>query len=106
MMVLDQCVPSTVGRRPRRRAAMELTHRWARRSLAARGDSPQALFAHRAGRVLSRICARESARVIDARCPSTASPSAAWRWARAKAEREECTAMFAVVLRRRTSRAI
>jgi queuine tRNA-ribosyltransferase len=23
---------------------MELTHRWARRSLAARGDSPQALF--------------------------------------------------------------
>ena len=43
MMVLDQCVPSTVER-AEARAAMELTHRWARRSLAARGDSPQAMF--------------------------------------------------------------
>ena len=43
MMVLDQCVPSTVERGVARRA-MELTHRWALRSLAARGDSPQALF--------------------------------------------------------------
>ncbi len=43
MMVLDQCVPSTVEHTVAR-AAMELTHRWARRSLAARGDSPQALF--------------------------------------------------------------
>lgn len=44
MMVLDQCVPSTVDVSTAR-AAMELTHRWARRSLAARGDSSQALFA-------------------------------------------------------------
>jgi queuine tRNA-ribosyltransferase len=43
MMVLDQCVPSTVERGAAERA-MELTHRWALRSLAARGDSPQALF--------------------------------------------------------------
>ncbi len=43
MMVLDQCVPSTVDRSTAR-AAMELTHRWALRSLAARGDSQQALF--------------------------------------------------------------
>jgi len=43
MMVLDQCVPSTVDRGVAERA-MELTHRWALRSLAARGDSPQALF--------------------------------------------------------------
>ena len=44
MMVLDQCIDSTS---PHAQAveAMELTHRWARRSLAARGDSPQALFA-------------------------------------------------------------
>jgi queuine tRNA-ribosyltransferase len=44
MMVLDQCVPSTV---PYNVAedAMHLTHRWALRSLAAREDSPQALFA-------------------------------------------------------------
>ncbi len=43
MMVLDQCVPSTVEKEEAR-AAMELTHRWAERSLAARGDSKQALF--------------------------------------------------------------
>jgi queuine tRNA-ribosyltransferase len=43
MMVLDQCVPSTVDHATARRA-MELTHRWAQRSLDARGSSPQALF--------------------------------------------------------------
>ena len=43
MMVLDQCVPSTVDHATAR-AAMELTHRWAGRCLTARGDSPQALF--------------------------------------------------------------
>ncbi|MDX2227424.1 MAG: tRNA guanosine(34) transglycosylase Tgt [Verrucomicrobiae bacterium] len=43
MMVLDECVPSTVGI-ARAREAMELTHRWAARSLTARGDSPQSLF--------------------------------------------------------------
>jgi len=44
MMVLDQCIDST-SPLAAARAAMELTHRWARRSLAARGDSPQQLFA-------------------------------------------------------------
>ncbi len=43
MMVLDQCIPSTAPR-DEAEAAMELTHRWARRSLDARGDSPAALF--------------------------------------------------------------
>ena len=43
MMVLDQCIPSTAPH-AEAVAAMELTHRWALRSLAARGDSPQALF--------------------------------------------------------------
>lgn len=43
MMVLDQCIPSTSDVKIAREA-MELTHRWARRSLEARGDSPQALF--------------------------------------------------------------
>ena len=43
MMVLDHCIPSTA---PRAQAeeAMNLTHRWAERSLHARGDSPQAMF--------------------------------------------------------------
>jgi queuine tRNA-ribosyltransferase len=43
MMVLDQCIPSTAPR-DQAAAAMALTHRWALRSLAARGDSPAALF--------------------------------------------------------------
>jgi len=44
MMVLDQCIAAT-SPLDTTRAAMELTHRWARRSLAARGDTDQALFA-------------------------------------------------------------
>ena len=43
MMVLDQCIASTAPH-AEAEAAMELTHRWALRSLAARGESPQALF--------------------------------------------------------------
>lgn len=43
MMVLDQCIPSTAPREEAIRA-MELTHRWAKRSFDARGDSPQSMF--------------------------------------------------------------
>jgi len=43
MMVLDQCINSTAGY-DEAKIAMELTHRWALRSLAARGDSEQAMF--------------------------------------------------------------
>lgn len=43
MMALDQCILSTAPY-AQAEAAMELTHRWAERSLQARGDSPQALF--------------------------------------------------------------
>jgi queuine tRNA-ribosyltransferase len=43
MMVLDQCIPSTASHGETENA-MHLTHRWAERSLLARGDSPQALF--------------------------------------------------------------
>lgn len=43
MMVLDQCINSTAGY-DEAKAAMELTHRWALRSLAARGDSKQSMF--------------------------------------------------------------
>jgi queuine tRNA-ribosyltransferase len=44
MMVLDVCLPST-AEPAEIRAAMDRTHRWALRSLAARGDPEQALFA-------------------------------------------------------------
>ena len=43
MMVLDQCIDSTAPY-TQAQAAMDLTHRWAERSLRARGDSLQALF--------------------------------------------------------------
>ncbi|MEO6871108.1 MAG: tRNA guanosine(34) transglycosylase Tgt [Chthoniobacterales bacterium] len=43
MMALDQCVASTADETTVR-TAVELTDRWAARSLAARGDSPQAMF--------------------------------------------------------------
>ena len=44
MMVLDHCIASTSAH-AEAEAAMHRTHRWAKRSLAARGDSAQALFA-------------------------------------------------------------
>ena len=59
MMVLDQCVPSTSDHATAR-AALELTNRWAARSLAARGDSPQSMFAIIQG-ALFRELRRESA---------------------------------------------
>ena len=43
MMVLDQCIPSTADEKAAR-AALQVTQRWAVRSLAAREDSPQSLF--------------------------------------------------------------
>jgi queuine tRNA-ribosyltransferase len=43
MMALDQCILSTANY-AEAEAAMRLTHRWAERSLRARGDSRQALF--------------------------------------------------------------
>jgi queuine tRNA-ribosyltransferase len=62
MMVLDQCVPSLSGR-TETEAAMHLTHRWAKRSLAARGDSPQAMFAIVQGGIFPDL-RRESARLL------------------------------------------
>ena len=63
MMALDQCIPSTADRSDSERA-MELTHRWAVRSLAARGESPQALFGIVQG-ALHKDLRRRSARAIS-----------------------------------------
>jgi queuine tRNA-ribosyltransferase len=59
MMVLDECVDSTSDAATTR-AAMERTHRWALRSLAARENPKQALFAIVQGGVLPEL-RRESA---------------------------------------------
>lgn len=59
MMVLDECVDSNSDE-ARTRAAMERTHRWALRSLAARTNPEQALFAIVQGGVVADL-RRESA---------------------------------------------
>lgn len=59
MMALDQCVPSTSDEATAR-AALEITQRWAVRSLAERGDSPQAMFGIIQGALFPQL-RRESA---------------------------------------------
>ena len=62
MMVLDQCIPST-SEKSLAFEAMKLTHRWAKRSLTARGDSPQSIFGIVQGACYEDL-RRESARVM------------------------------------------
>jgi queuine tRNA-ribosyltransferase len=89
MMVLDQCVPSTVERDVARQA-MELTHRWAQRSLAARGDSPQALFGIVQGASYSDLRI-ESARTIT-ELPFDGFAVGGLAVGESVAAREDCTA--------------
>jgi len=90
MMVLDQCVPSTVEHGVAK-AAMELTHRWARRCLAARGDSPQALFGIVQGASYADL-RRESARVITD-MPFDGFAIGGLAVGETAAQREDCTAV-------------
>ena len=60
MMVLDQCIASTAPY-AQAEAAMALTHRWAERSLSARGDSSQALFGIVQGACHSELRKRSAA---------------------------------------------
>jgi queuine tRNA-ribosyltransferase len=89
MMVLDQCVPSTVERSVAHHA-MELTHRWAHRSLAARGDSPQALFGIVQGACYSDLRI-ESARTIT-QLPFDGFAIGGLAVGESVAQREDCTA--------------
>ncbi len=59
MMALDQCIASTADEATAR-AALDVTHRWAARSLAARGDSPQSIFGIVQGALFQEL-RRESA---------------------------------------------
>ena len=63
MMVLDQCIPSTASEAAAREA-LGITHRWAARSLAARGESRQAMFGIVQG-ALFRELRGESVRVLE-----------------------------------------
>ena len=62
MMVLDQCIPSTADEATARQA-MGITHRWAQRSLLARGDSVQSLFGIVQGALYENL-RRESAECL------------------------------------------
>ncbi|MEA3209366.1 MAG: queuine tRNA-ribosyltransferase [Chthoniobacter sp.] len=64
MMALDQCIPSTADE-PTARAALGITQRWAARCLAARGDSPQSMFAIVQGALFPEL-RRESAAGLTA----------------------------------------
>ncbi len=90
MMVLDQCVPSTVER-GFAREAMELTHRWARRSLAARGDSPQALFGIVQGASYPDLRVASARAVTD--MPFDGFAIGGLAVGESAAQREDCTAL-------------
>ncbi|TGM59889.1 tRNA guanosine(34) transglycosylase Tgt [Leptospira adleri] len=62
MMVLDQCIPSTADY-AKAKDAMEITHRWAKRSLDARGDSLQSMFGIVQGACFPDL-RKESAKVL------------------------------------------
>jgi queuine tRNA-ribosyltransferase len=95
MMVLDQCIPSTAGA-AQARAALEITQRWAVRSLAARGDSPQALFAIMQGALFPEL-RRESADGLTA-LPFDGFAIGGLAVGEGKSEREDICAMAAALL--------
>src|SRR5277367_3631317 len=95
MMVLDHCVPSTVEH-SLARDAMELTHRWARRSLDARGDSQQALFGIVQGARFMDLRV-ESARAIT-QLPFDGYAIGGLAVGESAAEREDCTATVSELL--------
>lgn len=64
MMALDHCVASTANTATVR-AAVEITQRWAARSLAARGDSLQSMFAIVQGALSPELRRESAARLLE-----------------------------------------
>jgi len=95
MMALDQCVPSTVEHAAAR-SAMQLTHRWAERSLAARGESPQALFGIVQGASYADLRI-ESAKTIT-QMPFDGYAIGGLAVGESSAQREDCTATVTELL--------
>ncbi|HZE43419.1 MAG TPA: tRNA guanosine(34) transglycosylase Tgt [Steroidobacteraceae bacterium] len=101
MMVLDQCVPSTVEHSVAR-GAMQVTHRWAQRSLAARGESLQALFGIVQGASYADLRI-ESAQTI-AQMPFDGYAIGGLAVGESSAQREDCTAAVTELLPRDSPR--
>ena len=95
MMAMDECVPSTADRATAA-AAMERTHRWALRSLAARGDAAPALLAIVQGACFDDL--RQASAEHLARLPFDGFAIGGLAVGESKAERERCTALVARLL--------
>jgi queuine tRNA-ribosyltransferase len=96
MMVLDQCIDST-SPHAEAKAAMELTHRWAARSLTARSDSPQQLFAIVQGACFEDL-RRDSARALTDLGGFDGYAIGGLAVGETKAEREDITELTAQLL--------
>ena len=97
MMVMDECVPSTSGHAIAA-AAMHRTHRWAERSLRARGEAPQALFGIVQGACFEDL-RRESADYLT-RLPFDGFAIGGLAVGEGKADREQFTALASALLPR------
>ncbi|HEX3694541.1 MAG TPA: tRNA guanosine(34) transglycosylase Tgt [Polyangia bacterium] len=95
MMVLDECINATVDESAVR-AAMERTHRWALRSLAARSNPEQALFAIVQGGLVPSL-REESARFLTAH-PFDGFAIGGLAVGDTRAQREDMTAFAAQLL--------
>ena len=97
MMVLDQCIPSTAPESAAR-AALDLTHRWAARSLAARGESPQSMFAIMQGALFPELRRESAARLGE--MPFDGFAIGGLAVGEGKSEREDVCEMSAALLPR------
>lgn len=95
MMAMDECIPSTSAHATAV-TAMQRTHRWAVRSLAARGDAPQALFGIVQGACFDDLRRESAAFLTQLAFDGFAIGGLAV--GESKAERERCTALAAALL--------
>ncbi len=97
MMAMDECVPST-STHAVATSAMHRTHRWAERSLAARGESPQALFGIVQGACFEDLRHESAAHLIG--LPFDGFAIGGLAVGEGKVERERFTALTATLLPR------
>jgi queuine tRNA-ribosyltransferase len=95
LMAMDECVASTSDHAIAA-AAMHRTHRWAARSLVARGDAPQALFGIVHGACFDDL-RRESAEHLVG-LPFDGYAIGGLAVGESKVERERCTALVTALL--------
>jgi len=95
MMAMDECVASTSDHATATKA-MERTHRWALRSLAARGDAPGALFGIVQGACFDDLRRQSAAYLTE--LPFDGFAIGGLAVGESKAERERCTGLAAALL--------